>query len=248
MQAIFTSDWHLQPSLPQTTLAFFDFLENQAVKARRLYLLGDIFEFWVGDDTLSSPYLKRIAKAIRHVHDAGTAIFWMGGNRDFLVGKKFARLTGSTLLPELFVTHIAGHAIVMSHGDAQCTNDKEYIKFRTKMRSMVRQKLFLLLPQKKRLQIVTGYRKKSQQEVMKKTPVMMDVNPDTICELFEQTGATVFIHGHTHKSGKYIEPHQPHRIRYVLSDWNLDTAPARGGWLEIHQNGEIQEHCISHKN
>ena len=119
--ALFISDLHLQESHPRTTEAFFRFLADHAAAARELYLLGDLFEYWAGDDDLASPFHQTIIRAIRDVANGGVAVFWMAGNRDFLVGQGFADAAGLTLLAEPHVATIAGRRIALVHGDAQCT-------------------------------------------------------------------------------------------------------------------------------
>ena len=116
--ALFVSDLHLQETMPRTTRAFFDFLRQHAIHAQQLYLLGDVFEYWAGDDDMATPYHQQVIGAIRAVSDAGVAVFWIAGNRDFLVGTGFAQASGLTLLPDPFVTTIAGQRVVLAHGDA----------------------------------------------------------------------------------------------------------------------------------
>jgi len=128
--ALFISDLHLQPSHPRTARAFFDFLEQRAMAAQALYLLGDIFEYWAGDDDLDDPFHQRVISALSDLAGHGTAVYWMAGNRDFLVGDAFARAARLTRLPEPHVLHAGGHTIALVHGDAQCTADTKYMAFR----------------------------------------------------------------------------------------------------------------------
>jgi UDP-2,3-diacylglucosamine hydrolase len=120
--ALFVSDLHLQPSIPRTKEAFFSFLQEQAKSAQQLYLLGDLFEYWVGDDSLSEAFYQQIAAQIRTVSDAGTQVFWIAGNRDFLVGNGFAEAAGLTLLSEPHTFKVNDQTVVLAHGDAQCTD------------------------------------------------------------------------------------------------------------------------------
>jgi UDP-2,3-diacylglucosamine hydrolase len=239
--ALFVSDVHLQASLPLTTEAFLDFLHRYASRTRQLYLLGDLFEYWAGDDDITTPYNGKIADAIRAVSDAGVEVYWVGGNRDFLVGQGLAHAAGLTLLPESHVITLAGHRIVLVHGDAQCTDDHAYMEFREKVRQPVWQREFLDLPLAQRKAIIDGMRSGSREAQRNKSYEIMDVNAEAIAWLFESTGATIMIHGHTHRPGvhEYRFGAQT-RTRFVLPDWDCDIAPGRGGWLALNADGEFQ--------
>jgi UDP-2,3-diacylglucosamine hydrolase len=168
-EALFISDLHLQESHPRTAAAFFRFLEERAMAARELYLLGDLFEYWAGDDDLDSPFHKSIIGAIRAVSDAGVAVYWIAGNRDFLVGERFAQAAGLTLLSEPHVASIAGQRIALVHGDAECTADTNYMAFRAQVRDPAWQQQFLAMPL------------------------------EAVDALHACTGADIIIHGHTHR-------------------------------------------------
>lgn len=135
VQALFISDLHLQPALPKTTRAFLDFLKNQVKQTEQLYILGDLFEYWAGDDDMDSDYLETIVRSIREAADSGTAIFWICGNRDFLTGERFLEATGARALPELSVIESGKTKIALAHGDAQCTDDQAYMQFRNMVRN-----------------------------------------------------------------------------------------------------------------
>ncbi|HEY8101930.1 MAG TPA: UDP-2,3-diacylglucosamine diphosphatase [Burkholderiaceae bacterium] len=244
--ALFVSDLHLQESHPHTTQAFFDFLKTHAMYARQLYLLGDLFEYWAGDDDLVTPYNKKIAEAIRHVSDAGIEVFWIAGNRDFLVGKDFARSAGMTLLPDPYVAQIAGQQIVLAHGDAQCTDDVSYMAFRNQVRHPEWQEKFLSQSLSERKAIIAGMRAESRSSQRTKSMEIMDVNQAAISSLFSTTGTSLMIHGHTHRPARH-EYHDKNnvRVRYVLPDWECDTAPVRGGWIEIGSDGCIKRFDIN---
>ena len=239
--AFFVSDVHLHDSLPHTTQAFIDFLNIHARKARRLYLLGDLFEYWAGDDDIDTPYHRRIAQSLRNVSNAGVALFWIAGNRDFLVGQAFAREASLTLLADPHVEDISGTRIVLAHGDAQCTDDQAYMAFRAQVRQPEWQTQFLAQPLSKRKAIIEGMRTGSREAQRTKSYEIMDVNPDAIRSLFESTGATVMIHGHTHRPATHV-----HEIggrtytRHVLPDWDCDTSTPRGGWLAMNATGETR--------
>lgn len=238
MVALFVSDLHLQESMPRTTQAFIDFLHLEAARARQLYLLGDMFEYWAGDDDIDSPGNRTVIDAIKAVSDAGVKIFWIAGNRDFLAGSAFAQAAGLTQLPDPYVAGIAGNRIVLTHGDAQCTDDLSYMAFRAQVRTTEWQQTFLAMPLAQRKEIIEGMRKGSRAAQQTKSYEIMDVNPSAIEGLFESSGASIMIHGHTHRPATHTtRSGNTPRTRYVLPDWDCDITPARGGWLGIDVNG-----------
>jgi UDP-2,3-diacylglucosamine hydrolase len=240
--ALFISDLHLTQLRPKTTQAFLNFLATQAMKARKLYLLGDVFEYWAGDDDISEPYNQKIIKAIRQVSDAGIDVFWIAGNRDFLAGHDFARASGVKILSEPFDATIAGQRIILLHGDAQCTDDQAYMDFRSEVRTPEWQKKFLSMPLLRRKQIIEELRTNSRKEQMAKSSGIMDVNKNAISSLFDTTGASIMIHGHTHRPARHeYQQGAKTYVRFVLPDWELDTEPVRGGWIAICNEGTIQQ-------
>jgi UDP-2,3-diacylglucosamine hydrolase len=240
--ALFASDVHLQASLPQTTQAFLDFLRKQAIEAKQLYLLGDLFEYWAGDDDIASLYNRRIVTALRDASDAGVKIFWIAGNRDFLIGVDFATATGATLLPDPSVVTIAGQRIALAHGDAQCTDDSDYMAFREKVRQQEWQRNFLAMPLAQRKAIIEGLRNDSREAQREKSYAIMDVNERAITSLFDATATSILIHGHTHRPARHeLEWRGASRTRYVLPDWDCDANPPRGGWLELHEDGAFKQ-------
>jgi len=240
-RALFISDLHLQESHPRTADAFFRFLDEQAAHADQLYLLGDIFEYWAGDDDRGTPFHTRVIDALRAVSDRGVALFWMAGNRDFLVGAAFAEAAGLTLLAEPHVVTIGGQRIALVHGDAECTGDTEYIKFRTMVRSSAWQNQFLGMPLAQRKAIIAGLREGSREAHTTKSYEIMDVTPEAIEAVFAASGADVLIHGHTHRPALHL--HGAKR-RYVLPDWELDSEPARGGWIAVDARGAVTLHTL----
>jgi UDP-2,3-diacylglucosamine hydrolase len=237
--ALFISDLHLQAAAPRTALAFLDFLLHRAVKAQQLYLLGDLFEYWAGDDDITAPFNKQMVEAIRQVSDTGVAIFWMAGNRDFLVGQAFADAAGAVLLPDPYVTTIAGKRIVLAHGDAQCTDDKAYMAFRAQVRQAEWQQTFLAKPLAQRKAIINELRQGSREAQRSKSYEIMDVNTGAIASLFDASGASIMIHGHTHRPARH-EDRNNGELRYVLPDWDCDGPQPRGGWIEIDADGAIR--------
>jgi UDP-2,3-diacylglucosamine hydrolase len=244
-RALFVSDLHLQPDMPRTTEAFLGFLDTHARHSLALYMLGDLFEYWAGDDDIDSPLHRRIVEAIRAVSDAGTAVFWIAGNRDFLVGERFAAAAGLTLLADPTVVTFGGNPVVLSHGDAQCTDDAAYMRFREQVRSIAWQEQFLSQPLPARKQIIEGMRQQSKEALRDKPAEIMDVNEDAIAQLFKGTGARLMIHGHTHRPAHHLYGDGVgDRARYVLPDWDCDTAPARGGWVSIDLQGVVRRHAL----
>ncbi|MGK5058624.1 UDP-2,3-diacylglucosamine diphosphatase [Janthinobacterium sp. LB2P49] len=243
--ALFISDLHLQSSHPRTSAAFLSFLEHHAQYAQALYLLGDLFEYWAGDDDLEDPFNARMTAAIRAVSDAGVHVYWIAGNRDFLVGSGFAAAAGATLLSEPHVATIAGQRIVLLHGDAECTKDVQYMEFRSMVRQPAWQKQFLSMPLAQRKAIIDGLRQSSREHNGEKSMDIMDVTADAVAQVFAEHASTVMIHGHTHRPAL----HQvDNTLRYVLPDWECDvTAPeqARGGWIAIDARGNITRHDLS---
>lgn len=232
--ALFISDLHLQESLPKTTQAFFDFMSNQAMHTQQLYLLGDIFEYWAGDDDMHSPYHQSIIAAIKKVSDAGVSVFWIAGNRDFLVGQDFAKAAGLTLLEDPTVITLGQQHITISHGDALCTDDAAYMAFRTQVRNPAWQQQFLSMPLAQRKAIIANVRQTSQSNNQTKSYEIMDVNAQAVQQLFASTKTSTLIHGHTHRPALHTLDNQC--LRYVLPDWEYDVTPVRGGWMAFNDD------------
>ncbi len=244
-KALFISDLHLQPALPKTTQAFLNFLQNQGKQAEQLYILGDLFEYWAGDDDMDSEYLKTITRSIREVSDSGTTVFWICGNRDFLTGERFLEATHAKALSELSVINCNGKKIALAHGDAQCTDDVSYMQFRNMVRNPVWQQQFLGMPLAQRKAIIATMRQDSQKGNQEKSAHIMDVNASAISDVFKQTEASVFIHGHTHQPGRHVHNNEKGEcLRLILSDWNLDSDLPRGDWIELTQNGKWKRHAV----
>lgn len=239
--ALFISDLHLQPSHPKTCAAFFDFLARRAMAAHALYLLGDIFEYWAGDDDLGAPFHLQVTQALRRLCDAGVAVYWLAGNRDFLAGPDFARAAGLTLLDEPHVAEIGGRRIVLVHGDAQCTDDLKYMEFRAMVRQPAWQAQFLALPLGQRQAVIAGLRKSSRDGHGEKSYDIMDVTPPAVAQLFADSGTELMIHGHTHRPALHTVGATR---RYVLPDWECDEEPARGGWIAVGADGALTRHGL----
>ncbi len=234
--ALFVSDLHLSPDLPKTTEAFFGFLRDHALHTKALYLLGDIFEYWAGDDDLEDPFHRDVIRKLRSVSDHGVSVYWIGGNRDFLVGEAFATACGMRRLSEPHVAEIAGKRLLLLHGDAQCTDDTAYMAFRSQVRDPEWQRAFLARSLAERKAIISGMREGSRQAQRDKPMAIMDVNAGEIADLFEAYAVPLMIHGHTHRP--QVHEHDG-RVRHVLPDWDCDADVVRGGWIAMDADGEL---------
>lgn len=237
--ALFISDLHLQASHPRTLDAFFRFLSERAVHAERLYLLGDIFEYWAGDDDIADPFNARVVASLRAVADAGVSVYWIAGNRDFLVGEAFATAAGLSLLQEPHLIQAGPCRVALVHGDAQCTRDANYMAFRAQVRAPLWQKQFLGMPLAQRKAIIAGLREGSREAQSGQAYDITDVTPDAVDAVLAALDADVIIHGHTHRPA--IHGHGG-KARYVLPDWELDQEPVRGGWIALHPDGTLTRH------
>jgi UDP-2,3-diacylglucosamine hydrolase len=240
-RALFISDLHLQAGHPRTTDAFLRFLDERAIHADALYLLGDIFEYWAGDDDLADPYHQAIAGALRALAARGVALYWMAGNRDFLAGAGFAEAAGLRLLGEPHLLREGGHTIALVHGDAQCTGDTGYMAFRAQVRDPAWQRQFLAMPLDRRKAIIAGLREGSRSAQQDKSYAIMDVAPAAVDALFDATGADTVIHGHTHRPALHVDSATGRR-RFVLPDWDCDAEPPRGGWIALAGDRTLTRH------
>jgi len=191
-------------------------MQEQAPEAEKLYILGDLFDFWIGDDE-QSDLISEVQQLIRHLTEQGVPCYFQHGNRDFLIGKKFANACGLTLLPTYQVIDLYGTPTLLCHGDTLCVDDVKYQQYRKKVHQKWRQWLFLHLPLKVRLNIAEKIRAKSRQDKQLKSTEIMDVNADFVQQMFAQFHVTQMIHGHTHRQKHHEIP--PHFHRIVLGDW-----------------------------
>jgi UDP-2,3-diacylglucosamine hydrolase len=230
MSILFISDLHLSETQPQITEIFLRFLETTAREAEALYILGDFFEVWVGDDEKTALQVK-IAEALSTLKDHHVPVYFMHGNRDFLIGKRFARRANLRLLPDPSVIAPYGRNVLLVHGDAFCTDDLSYQRFRRKARNPLYQKLFLMLPLFLRRRIAHSMRRASTNYINAAEHHIMDVNQDKLLRLAKQHDCNLIIHGHTHRPAV----HQKEGItRAVLSDWH-----DHGHYLMLSQNHQI---------
>lgn len=217
---LFISDLHLCASRPAITAAFMHFLENTASKAKALYILGDLFEYWAGDDDIDSPFHQQIISAFSKTTEAGLKIYLMHGNRDFLIADKFCRITGITLIDDPVMIDLNGQAALLSHGDDLCTDDIAYQQFRAQVRDKKWQQEFLSQPLQVRKQQVEAIRARSEQEKTQKSMQIMDVNAQAVEALLRKYQPDLLIHGHTHRPNQHsIEVDGRKITRWVLGDW-----------------------------
>jgi UDP-2,3-diacylglucosamine hydrolase len=243
--ALFASDLHLQSGMPRTAQAFLDFIHMHARRTQQLYLLGDIFEAWAGDDDLEDAFNRHIVEALNALHQGGVAIYWIAGNRDFLAGERFSAESGAVLLPDPTIVVISGKPLVLTHGDAYCTDDQAYMHFRAQVRDESWQRQFLSLPLSERKAIIASLRAGSREAQRGKSYDIMDVNPGAIAELFEKSAVTTMIHGHTHRPARHeARCGGSALVRYVLSDWDLDHGQPRGDWLAMDGNGKLHRMSV----
>lgn len=212
----FIADLHLSENRPHLLALFRQFMQEQAPEAEKLYILGDLFDFWIGDDE-QSDLISEVQQLIRHLTEQGVPCYFQHGNRDFLIGKKFANACGLTLLPTYQVIDLYGTPTLLCHGDTLCVDDVKYQHYRKKVHQKWRQWLFLHLPLQVRLKIAEKIRAKSRQDKQVKSTEIMDVNAAFVQQMFAKFHVTQMIHGHTHRQKHHEIP--PHFHRIVLGDW-----------------------------
>lgn len=222
MATLFIADLHLQTEEPAITAGFLRFLRGEAKNADALYILGDLFEAWIGDDD-PNPLHREIAAAIRALVDAGTPCFFIHGNRDFLIGQRFAHESGMTLLPEEQVLDLYGRKVLIMHGDTLCTDDTGYLAFRAKVHTPWIQTLFLALPLFIRNRIAAKMRAGSKAANSSKSMIIMDVNPQAVVRVMEKHQVHWLIHGHTHRPDVHnLNVHGESAHRVVLGAWHTE--------------------------
>jgi UDP-2,3-diacylglucosamine hydrolase len=219
MATLFISDLHLEADRPEIGAQFLAFLAGPAREAEALYILGDLFEAWVGDDDPSA-YYAAMKDAIRELSGSGVPVYFMHGNRDFMIGEDFAAETGVTLLPDPHPVELYGEKVLLSHGDYLCTDDVEYQKVRAMTRNPEWQAMMMTKPLEERLAFARQAREDSQAHGASMTEEIADVNDDAVEAAIREHGVEILLHGHTHRPAVHpfhVDERPVHRI--VLGDW-----------------------------
>ncbi|AFP85745.1 UDP-2,3-diacylglucosamine hydrolase [secondary endosymbiont of Heteropsylla cubana] len=231
MSTLFIADIHLCEDEPTITAGFLRFLRCRAIFARSLYILGDLFKLWIGDDD-PNPLHYEIAIALKKLTQRGIPCYFIHGNRDFLLGKRYADFCGMILLPSQSIIKLDGLNIIVLHGDILCTDDKHYQRCRRWTHQHWVQKLFLFMPLKFRLFIANKIRANSHYANTNNIVDIMDVNPQTVIAIMDTTHTTLMIHGHTHRPA--IHNLLKQRYRVVLGSWKN-----QGSAIELSNNKVI---------
>ncbi|MBB3063215.1 UDP-2,3-diacylglucosamine diphosphatase [Microbulbifer rhizosphaerae] len=219
MTSYLISDLHLDESRPQVTRAFFDFLRGPAAGAGALYILGDFFEVWIGDDD-DAPLAAEVAAELSAYSGTGAELYLMHGNRDFLIGEDFAHRAGAILLPDPTAVTLAGRSVLLMHGDSLCTRDSEYMTFRQQARDPNWQRELLAKPLEERRAIAAQLRAVSKSMNSRKAEDIMDVTPEEVERVMREQGVRTLIHGHTHRPARHaITMDGEAAERIVLGDW-----------------------------
>lgn len=223
------SDLHLHEQRPDITRAFFRFLQETAVGAEALYILGDFFEVWIGDDAMTG-FHHEVASALRQLTATGCKVYLMHGNRDFLLGREFCRLAGCELLRDPALLTCNGENVLLMHGDSLCTDDRDYQRMKRILRNPL--SLFILrhLPLKTRQKLAGGLRAQSRSRTRMKASEITDVNPGAVLQAMRRHSVRTLIHGHTHRPAVH---ELPEGQRIVLGDWDSH------GWYLQLENGQL---------
>ena len=232
--SLFISDLHLCHTRPAITAQFIQFLQTSATQSQGLYVLGDLFEYWAGDDDIGDAHHALVVSSFKALADAGTPIYFMHGNRDFLLGDGFADAAGIRLLEEPTLLPLYGKRVLLSHGDTLCTDDTAYQAFRQQVRAPAWQREFLGQPLQVRKDYIEGLRQRSEQEKSYKTESIMDVNAGAVADMLRAYHyPELLIHGHTHRPGHHLLEIDGHACeRWVLGDWY-----EQGSCLRLDCNG-----------
>jgi UDP-2,3-diacylglucosamine hydrolase len=223
--SLFISDLHLSQDHPLSTDLFLRFVADVSPDAEALYILGDLFEYWAGDDDLNDPYHLRITSALRQLDERGTRIYIMHGNRDFLMEEELGSACNATLLDDPTLLDLYGTPTLLTHGDALCTDDAEYQQFRNRVRNGDWQCQFLSQPLAQRKSQIEQMRLHSETQKSGKQMELMDVNAGAVDELLRRHGYPRVIHGHTHRPAKHLHQVDGHTCeRWVLGDWDSGKA------------------------
>jgi UDP-2,3-diacylglucosamine hydrolase len=233
MSTLFISDLHLEDSRPESAVVLMGFLSGPARSADAVYILGDLFEFWIGDDALSAS-ARAVAQATSELAASGVACYFMHGNRDFMLGQDYAGEARMRLLPETHVADLYGLPTLLLHGDTLCTDDLEYQAFRKQTRNPEWQKAVLAMSVEERLQMARNARDASMQHTQSASMEIMDVNEAAVISAFTENEVTRMIHGHTHRPAVHLHelPGGIEAKRIVLADWYQT-----GSYLDVSPSG-----------
>jgi UDP-2,3-diacylglucosamine hydrolase len=233
MHSIFVSDLHLSPERPGINQVFFDFVAGKAARAESVYILGDLFEYWIGDDDLADPFNASVADALGRLSGRGVKLRLMQGNRDVLLGKAFVQRCGAELMADPTLLDLHGTKTLIMHGDTLCTDDVKYQRFRSWVRHPLVQRLFLCMPLALRRAQMNRMRSESEKHKQVASPAIMDVAQGTVERVLREHGYPRLIHGHTHRPLRHVHTVDGHRCeRWVLNDWYQ-----RGGYLACDSSG-----------
>ncbi|HVY53760.1 MAG TPA: UDP-2,3-diacylglucosamine diphosphatase [Gammaproteobacteria bacterium] len=232
MHTLFIADLHLEEGRPDIAAIFLRFLQQEAAQAQALYILGDLFEVWIGDDDQSAFNLM-VINALRKTVERGTKVYLMKGNRDFLIGRKFKKQSGCEILPDEYLVKLNGQSTLLMHGDTLCTLDIKYLKFRKRARNFFIQQLFLLKSLAKRKAIAQEARKRSYDHIHSAMPEIMDVTQEEVERMMKKYAVYHLIHGHTHKPNVHrFKLGNQEATRTVLAPWH-----EHGSVLVCHADG-----------
>ncbi|QJQ94369.1 MULTISPECIES: UDP-2,3-diacylglucosamine diphosphatase [Halomonadaceae] len=244
MSTLFIADLHLYPEAPEFTDAFLAYIEEQACNSEALYILGDFFETWIGDDILdlagadptgNAALAELTSTALKRLSESGTRIYLMHGNRDFLLGERFAEACGATLIEEPQVIEVGAERLLLMHGDTLCTRDEAYQAFRLQARNPQWQAQILSMPIEQRIELAKSLRMQSGEAISNKSQDIMDVTPEEVVRVMAEHGVTTLIHGHTHRPAVHeLTVNGAAAKRYVLGDWQ-----ARGWELRADRQGSL---------
>jgi UDP-2,3-diacylglucosamine hydrolase len=219
MTTLFISDLHLCASRPAINQLFIEFLEKRLQPGDHLYILGDLFEAWIGDDAVDDQN-QTVIDALQTLHQKQIPVFIMHGNRDFLLGDQFASATGATLIEDPYLIKLGGTEVLLMHGDTLCTDDVDYQAFRQQVRNPAFCSEFLSYPVEKRMAIASQFREESRNRSKEKSAAIMDVNQDAVEQTMMRYGVHHLIHGHTHRPAQHhFELGGATAERTVLGDW-----------------------------
>ncbi|HEY9447899.1 MAG TPA: UDP-2,3-diacylglucosamine diphosphatase [Burkholderiales bacterium] len=233
MSTLLIADLHLAPERPRVNGQFLHFTSSIATGAQALYILGDLFEYWIGDDDLSDPLHCEIADALAALSSTGTRLYFMHGNRDVLVGKRFAERCGARLIADPTLVDLYGTRTLLLHGDTLCTDDLAYQNFRAYAHNPENQAKFLAQPAAARRLQMLGLRRDSESSKQEKSAAIMDVAPAAVESMLREYGYPRMIHGHTHRPAKHVHVVDGNECeRWVLNDWY-----ERGGYLRCDAKG-----------